>query len=259
MRWVREIGLVIIAAAGCLPVVAQTDGSQAPKNTGATSRSAGSTATPTISSAATSSPGSMGAQESASTAGTGSASGGTAAKAWDFNLSLSGYVVQSGQSYASPTLTADHTKLHLEARYNYEAQKTGSLWVGYNLNVGKKVVLDATPMIGGVFGNLNAVAPGLEFTVTYKKLQLYSANEYLFDTNTSAGNYFYTWTQLTYAPVQWFNVGYVTQRTRAYQTPLDVQRGPMVGFTYKKLNFTTTVFNVGEADPTTVFGLAYSF
>ena len=48
---------------------------------------------------------------------------------------------------------------HLEARYNYEAQRTGSLWAGYNFSVGKKVKLDATPMVGGVFGNVNAVAP----------------------------------------------------------------------------------------------------
>lgn len=79
-------------------------------------------------------------------------------------MSVSGYLVPHGQSYASPTFAADHGALHLEARYNYEALRTGSLWAGYNLSVGGKLVLDATPMIGGVFGNVNGVAPGLEFT-----------------------------------------------------------------------------------------------
>jgi hypothetical protein len=183
----------------------------------------------------------------------------TPASPWDFNLSVSGYLVPHGQSYASPTLTADHDTLHLEARYNYEAQRTGSLWAGYNLSTGKRLVLEVTPMIGGVFGHVNGIAPGLEFTGTYKKLQLYSANEYIFDTGTKAGNFFYTWTQLTYSPVEWFTVGYVTQRTRAYTTPLDVQRGPLVGFTYKKMNFTTQIFNPGETDPTVVLSLGYSF
>jgi hypothetical protein len=181
------------------------------------------------------------------------------ANPWDFNLNLSGYLVPQGQSYASPTFTADHDTLHLEARYNYEAQRTGSLWAGYNLSVGKKLVLDATPMIGGVFGNVNAVAPGLEFTVTYKKVELYSANEYLFDTSTKAGNFFYTWTQLTYSPLEWFTAGYVVQRTRAYQTPLDIQRGLLIGFTQKKVNFTTQIFNIGQAAPTVVLSLGYSF
>lgn len=181
------------------------------------------------------------------------------ANPWDFDASISGYLVPHGQSYVSPTFTADHNTLHLEARYNYEAQRTGSLWAGYNLSVGKKLVLEATPMIGGVFGYVNGIAPGLEFTVTYKKVQLYSANEYIFDTDTKADNFFYTWTQLTYSPQKWFTFGYVVQRTRAYTTPLDVQRGPLVGFTYKKVSFTTQIFNPGETDPTVVLSLGYSF
>jgi hypothetical protein len=183
----------------------------------------------------------------------------TPANSWDFNASISGYLVPHGQSYSSPTFTGDHGTLHVEARYNYEAQRTGSLWAGYNFSVGKKLEFETTPMLGGVFGNLNGVAPGLELTLTYKKVQLYSANEYIFDTNTKSGNFFYTWTQLTYAPWEWFAVGYVAQRTRAYQTPLDVQRGPLVGFTYKKVNFTTQIFNPGQADPTVVLSLGYSF
>ncbi len=112
------------------------------------------------------------------------------ASPWAFNLSVSGYDVPNGQSYVSPTFTADHSTLHLEARYNYEAQQTGSLWAGYNLSKGKTLMVAATPMIGGVFGILNGIAPGLELTVTYKKLQLFSANEYIFDTNDKVRQFF---------------------------------------------------------------------
>jgi hypothetical protein len=181
------------------------------------------------------------------------------ASPWDFNVNVSGYLVPGGQSYFSPTFTGDRDTLHVEARYNYEAQKTGSLWVRYDLSVGKKLELDATPMIGEVFGNVNGIAPGLELTVTYKKIQLYSANEYIFDTDTKAGNFFYTWTQLTYSPKPWFAFGYVVQRTRAYQTPLDIQRGLLVQFTRKKMTFATQIFNLGQADPTVVLSLGYSF
>jgi hypothetical protein len=182
------------------------------------------------------------------------------ANPWAYNLSVSGFIVPDGQSYASPTFTADHNTLHLEARYNSEAQRTASLWAGYNLNAGKTLVLDVTPMIGGVFGDLNGIAPGLEFTATYKKqIELYSSNEYIFDTNTKSGNFFYTWTQLSYSPRAWFTVGYVMQRTRAYHTPLDIQRGFLIGFTYKKMNFFTQIFNISQADPTAVLTLGYSF
>jgi hypothetical protein len=178
---------------------------------------------------------------------------------WAFNLSVSGYDVPHGRSFVSPIFSADRDTLHLEARYNYEGLQTGSLWAGYNLSVGKKLVLDATPMIGGVFGNVNGIAPGLEVTVTYKKLQLYSANEYVFDTTTKADNFFYTWTQLTYSPVRWLAAGYVVQRTRTVHTSLDIQRGLLMQFTLKKVTFSTQVFNIGETDPVLVFALGYSF
>jgi hypothetical protein len=181
------------------------------------------------------------------------------ASPWEFNLSVSGYIIPHGQSFVSPTLSADRNTLHLEARYNYEAHRTGSLWAGYNFSVGKKVELDVTPMIGGVFGRLNGVSPGLEATITWKKLQLYSANEYIFDTNTKDGNFFYTWTQLMYSPTNWFSAGYVMQRTRAYQTAVDVQRGLQVEFTHKKVTFATQVFNLGVDDPTIVLALGYTF
>lgn len=178
---------------------------------------------------------------------------------WAYTLNVGGYLVAHGPSYASPTFTADHNWMHLEARYNYEAQRTASLWIGYDYSVGKTLTLEATPMIGGVFGDVDGIAPGLEFTLTYKKLQLYSANEYIFDTNTKSGDFFYTWTQLTYSPRPWIQAGYAMQRTRAYHTSLDVQRGILVGFTHKKFNFSTTIFNFGWTDPTFVLSLTYSF
>ncbi len=79
-------------------------------------------------------------------------------------------------------ITADHQWLHLEARYNYENLHTGSLWAGYNFTAGKTLQLAVTPMIGGVFGRTTGIAPGCEFSLTYKKLSFSSSNEYVFDT-----------------------------------------------------------------------------
>jgi hypothetical protein len=82
------------------------------------------------------------------------------ANPWSFSLAASGYLIPHDQSYGSPTFTADHSWLHLEARYNYEYQKTGSLWAGYNFSIGDKLVLDATPMFGIVFASTTGVAAG---------------------------------------------------------------------------------------------------
>ncbi|MGH9367192.1 MAG: hypothetical protein ACRD3M_05925, partial [Thermoanaerobaculia bacterium] len=70
---------------------------------------------------------------------------------------------------------------------------------------------------------------------------------------------FYTWTQLGYSPFDWLTVGLAVQRTRAYETSLDVQRGFFVGFTYRNWSLTTYVFNPGWEAPTVVTSLSVSF
>ena len=60
-----------------------------------------------------------------------------------------------------------------------------------NFSAGKKLVLDVTPMIGGVFGRTNGIAPGCDASLTYKKIELSISNEYVFDTTHKSGNFYY--------------------------------------------------------------------
>ena len=82
------------------------------------------------------------------------------AESWQYSLTLDGYLPSSGEAYATPTFTVDHKWLRLEAHYNNEDLRTGSLWVGYNFAWGEKWQFEVTPMIGGVFGRTNGIAPG---------------------------------------------------------------------------------------------------
>ncbi len=179
--------------------------------------------------------------------------------AWEYNASVYGYFPPEDSHYAQPTVTADRGALHLEARYNYEGLKAGSAWVGWNVGTGEKLRLDATLMVGGVVGDTRGVAPGYELTLSYGRFELYSEGEYVFDTDDSADNFFYNWAQLGYSPLDWLSVGLVSQRTRTYQTGLDVQRGFFVGFKYKSLSLNINVFNPGWETPTVVGSLAVSF
>ena len=178
---------------------------------------------------------------------------------WSFAAAGYGYIIPHEDPYFSPTFRADRNWAHLEARYNYEDRETGSLWLGYNASFGEKLVLEATPMVGGIFGTTTGVAPGYLFTLSYNRISLYSEGEFVFDTKNSGGNFFYNWNELTYSPTDWFRAGLVSQRTRAYRTPLDVQRGFFVGFSHKKMDFTTYVFNVGWTDPTVVLAIGFKF
>lgn len=178
---------------------------------------------------------------------------------WAFSVLTSGYLVPSDQSYASPVFTADRQWLHLEVRYNYEYQKTGSLWAGYNFTAGDKFVLDVTPMLGVVFGDTTGIAPGCNISVTRRRLQLSAQAEYVFNLDDRTASFFYTWDELIYSPTDWFHAGLVAQRTRAYHTDLDVQRGFSVGVAHKRMDFTTYIFNAGWTNPTVVLALSFRF
>ncbi len=180
-------------------------------------------------------------------------------KNWSFSISASTYIVPDDREYVQPTLTADYEWLHLETRYNYENLGTGSVWLGYNFSVGKEIVLEATPMLGGVFGQTNGIAPGYRFALSYGKLELSSEGEFVFDTGNSEDGFFYTWSELGITPVDWLRFGIAGQRTRAYQTAVDIQRGLFLGFTYKEIDLTTYVFNLDRARPTCVVSLGVSF
>jgi hypothetical protein len=121
---------------------------------------------------------------------------------WQCSVSTATYLSQHARDYANPNLTADHDWLHLEARYNYESIKTGSIWVGYNLSPGKTFALEATPMLGGVFGDIAGVAPGYTISITYNRIEFFTQGEYFFDAGTSAGDFLYSWSELSCAPAQ---------------------------------------------------------
>jgi hypothetical protein len=178
---------------------------------------------------------------------------------WSFSASTYFYIVPDDREYVQPTITADYGALHLEVRYNYEGLDTGSAWVGYNLSGGEKLAWEFTPMLGGVVGDIYGIAPGYKGSLSWWKIELYSEGEYVFDTGDSSDSFFYNWSELTVAPVEWFRVGMVTQRTRLYDTDRDVQRGVLAGFTYRKAALTTYVFNPDDSQPIFVLSLGFTF
>src|SRR4051794_2284851 len=64
---------------------------------------------------------------------------------WSGSVSAYVYFPPSNRDYVQPTVAADKGRLHLEARYNYEARDTGSVWAGYNFSAGETVAFEFTP------------------------------------------------------------------------------------------------------------------
>jgi hypothetical protein len=179
-------------------------------------------------------------------------------KKWNFGADMNMYFLP-GEFIGLPVFRADKNKLHLEARYNYEDLETFSGWVGYNFMGGNTVEYFITPMIGGVVGLTNGIAPGLLFTLTYNRVELYSESEYLFSVNSREDNFFYMWTDFTWSPKDWLWVGLSGQRTRLYQTDVELQKGLLVGAGLKNLELTTYVYNLGFDDPFVLVTLSVIF
>jgi hypothetical protein len=182
----------------------------------------------------------------------------TAERDWSCSALAYGYIVPDERNYIQPTFTADRGALHLEARYSYEDRKTGSTWIGYNVSMGETLSFELTPMLGGIFGRTIGIAPGYKASLSYRKIEFSTEGEYLFDLDDSSASFFYTWSELSFAPVDAFRVGLVIQRTKVYQTDFDIQRGFLVGASFKRLDFTTYVLNP-DGQAMVVLGFAFQF
>jgi len=181
----------------------------------------------------------------------------TAPPAWSLYPSAYAYFVPEERDYVAPTCTADRGWLHLEARYNYEDLEAGSLFLGANYGTGESMTLEFTPMLGAVFGRTTGLVPGYRLTLGYGALELYSEAEFVVDANDTANNFFYSWSELSYALGASCRIGLAGQRTKVYQTELEVQRGLLAGFTYKKVDCTGILFNLGWSSPMIVLSAGY--
>jgi hypothetical protein len=125
---------------------------------------------------------------------------------WNHSVGISFYIFKD-DFFVLPVYQVNHDWLHLEARYNYEDRNTFSAWFGYNFTGGNKFEYAITPMIGGVAGQTNGIAPGYEMDFNFFGFELYSESEFVFDLQDKEGNFFYNWTDFSYSPSDWLWFG----------------------------------------------------
>jgi hypothetical protein len=154
---------------------------------------------------------------------------------------------------------ADYKKLHFEARYNYEDVNTASAFAGWRFETGKKFQFGATPMLGFAFGNTNGFVPAIELDATYKIFDFYSESEYLVDFAGKENNFFYIWSELAVTPISPLRTGISIQRTKLYQTGLDVQRGIFAEYSFWKLTAGIYYFNPFSSDNFVIASLSMNF
>ena len=176
---------------------------------------------------------------------------------WAYSANVYYYFVPDENSLTL-IATADHRKLHLEARYNYEDDKTGSAFAGWRFQANGKIEFEAVPMLGIVFGNTNGLAPGLELSAVFKKFDLYSESEYVFDFSGNENNFLYTWGELAIS-LGSFRTGLSYQRTLLYQTDFDLQRGVFAEYSIGKFTAGAYYFNPFSNDAVMIISFGIDF
>jgi len=154
------------------------------------------------------------------------------------------YAMRDQPDFGVGVASLDRGSLHLEARYNYEARNATSVFAGWKFAGGDTVNVEATPIIGALFGAARGVMPGLEASVSWRALDIYVEAEYVHDLDHSSASYVYSWTELGWTPVEWLRVGLAGQHTRTVDTGRAFQRG-----VFGQIQFGTATFAVYAFNP----------
>jgi hypothetical protein len=180
-------------------------------------------------------------------------------KSWKVTATAYGYVVPDAPNFVMLTAPIELGRWHIEGRYNYEALRSGSVFGGANFGWGKTLRLNATPMLGAVFGELDGLAPALRLTLAWWKLDFYGESETVIDFHDIGDSFFYAWSELGFAPMAWTRFGAALQRSRVFETSLDVQRGLFAGVTIRFLTLSLYEFNAPWTTPTWVVAASATF
>lgn len=179
---------------------------------------------------------------------------------WSFELSGLSLDPPHETSYVSTTFRLDFEEsFHFEARRNYEDLHTGSVFAGWNFDW-EEHGLRLVPMAGVVSGDTDGLAPGLLGEWSWRWLEVWSESEYVYDLDDADDSFFYTWNEVSLVPAEWVRLGFVAQRTRAYDQELSLDRGALLGSTIGPLSFTFYWFNPWDNDESYLafnFGFAF--
>ena len=140
---------------------------------------------------------------------------------------------------AVPVAAFKHKKgWHAEARYNYEDFKTISLHAGKTFSKEGKLAYTITPLVGGLLGNTKGLSLGANIELNLKKWNWLTQTQCVF----SSDDFLYTWSELFYAPSEWFYFGAALQHTKLTLEPHLWEPGIGVGFSVKNFSFTAYDF-----------------
>jgi len=169
---------------------------------------------------------------------------------WQSTLAQGGfeqycYVTQQGIMTLVPIIHyQSFTNWYVEARYNYEAAQTYSLYAGKIFSKQGKFSYSITPLLGAVTGKFKGGSAGLNITMDRGKVFFASQSQFTSSSGGERSSFFFSWSELACQPSKWCYAGLALQYTRILQTQAErVEPGVVVAFSIGLWTFPLYVFS----------------
>ena len=148
---------------------------------------------------------------------------------------------------------------YAEARYNYDELNTFSLYAGRTFSGERNLAYSITPMIGGMAGRSRGGSFALNTEFDFRGFNFSSQSQYSINADNRIYNYFFSWSELSYQPLQWLYAGVSLQNTQMYRSLSLNEPGILVGLSYKQWNLPVYSFNPFADERYFVVGLNWAF
>jgi len=133
---------------------------------------------------------------------------------------------------------------YAEARYNYEAERTFSLYAGKVFSKTAKLSYEIIPILGAVVGEFNGGSAGANITMNTGNLFFSSQSQYTFSTSEKVKNFIYSWSEITYHPGNHVFAGFSIQQTSIFNKySSEVEPGIVAGLTFGNWSLPLYLFN----------------
>lgn len=141
---------------------------------------------------------------------------------------------------------------YIEARYNYEDEKSFSTHLGLPIDV-PEINMEITPTVGLVFGNYEGMSIGLNTEFESPKFSFTTENQHCF--STFSPNFLFSWLIATTPVYKNLNAGASWQYTLEQSSSVfDV--GPMVSFTKNAFELQFFAYNPWKQNRYWQFGIS---
>lgn len=146
-------------------------------------------------------------------------------------------------------------KWYIEGRYNYEANRTMSVYAGKTFEKNAAVSYSASPIIGAVMGNFNGGSIGVNSEADYKRCFFSSQLQYTFSVQDRTENFVFSWSDISYQALNNIYAGFSVQQTNLYKEQGRLEKGVFVKASFNKWSLPFYVFNPAARERYFVLGL----